>query len=69
MLPSNTDLTGRRGLVIGVETPAGGAIAIALGEAGADLGLAVLSALGAEMPEPAQWATLVRALLDALAAT
>lgn len=37
-------LIGRTGLVIGVETPAGGAIASALGQAGADLGLATMRA-------------------------
>ncbi|MGE0134345.1 MAG: SDR family NAD(P)-dependent oxidoreductase [Dehalococcoidia bacterium] len=37
-------LLGRRGLVIGVETAAGGALATALGEAGADLGLATMRA-------------------------
>ncbi len=37
-------LGGRRGLVIGVETAAGSAIASALGEAGADLGLATMRA-------------------------
>ena len=38
------ELAGRRGLVIGVETAAGGAIALALGLAGADLGLATMRA-------------------------
>ncbi|MGE0228558.1 MAG: SDR family NAD(P)-dependent oxidoreductase [Dehalococcoidia bacterium] len=37
-------LLGLRGLIIGVETAAGGAIAAALGEAGADLGLATMRA-------------------------
>lgn len=39
-----TLLAGRKALVVGVETPAGGAIAIALGRAGADLGLATMRA-------------------------
>ena len=37
-------LNGRKGLVIGVETAAGGVIASALGQAGADLGLATMRA-------------------------
>lgn len=39
-----TQLAGRKALVIGVETAAGGAIALALGRAGADLGLATMRA-------------------------
>ena len=38
------DLTGRKAMVIGAETPAGGAIARAFGEAGADVALCVLRA-------------------------
>lgn len=41
---ADTPLLGRRGLVIGVETEAGAAIASALGAAGADLGLATMRA-------------------------
>lgn len=41
---SELPLLGRRGLVIGVETEAGGAIVAALGAAGADLGLATMRA-------------------------
>ncbi len=36
------DLSGRRAMVVGAETPAGGAIARAYGEAGADVALCVL---------------------------
>ena len=38
------DLSGRKSMVIGAETPAGGAIARAYGEAGADVALCVLKA-------------------------
>lgn len=41
---SSLPLLGRRGLVVGVETEAGAAIASALGAAGADLGLAAMRA-------------------------
>ncbi len=36
------DLSGRKAMVIGAETPAGGAIARAYAEAGADVALCVL---------------------------
>ena len=40
--PHEPSLEGRRALVVGVETPVGGAIAAALGAAGADVALAVM---------------------------
>lgn len=41
-IPAHYDLTGKRALIVGAESPVGGAIARAYAEAGADVGLAVL---------------------------